>query len=104
MSYNTTIFWTSSHVPNLSHLENGMTEMDNFLVQIDSKYLDVNYKMFKGDDNKDFRLLKNLKMEKTDFNQFMRLRNQLAIAAENFGTGENLSPLLIPTMSKDTDD
>ena len=31
----------------------------------------------------------------------MRLRNQLVIAAENFGREENLSPVLIPTMSND---
>ena len=34
----------------------------------------------------------------------MRLRKQLAIAAENFGREENLSQVLIPTMSKDVDE
>ena len=34
----------------------------------------------------------------------MRLKNQLIIAAENFATQENLSPVLIPTMSKDVDE
>ena len=38
---------------------------------------------------------------KVDFNQFMRLRNELVFAAEGFGREENLSPVLIPTMSKD---
>ena len=38
-----------------------------------------------------------------DFNQFMRLRNQLVSAAENFARGENLTPVLILTMSKDMD-
>ena len=40
----------------------------------------------------------------TDFNQFMCLKNQLVIATENFGREENLSPELIPTMSKDMDE
>ena len=31
----------------------------------------------------------------------MRLRNQLVFAAEIFARGENLAPMLIPTMSKD---
>ena len=43
-------------------------------------------------------------MGETDFNQFMRLRNQLVNPAENFATEKNLTPLLIPTMSKDLDE
>ena len=39
-----------------------------------------------------------------DFNQFMRLRNQLVNGAENFAREENLTPVLIPTMSKDMDE
>ena len=34
------------------------------------------------------------------FNQFVRLKNQLVIAAENFGREANMSPVLIPTLSK----
>ena len=41
-------------------------------------------------------------MGEGDFNQFMRLRNQLVNAAENFAREENLTPVLIP--SKDMDD
>ena len=40
-------------------------------------------------------------MGEADFNQYMRLRNQLVNAAKNFAGEENLAPLLIPTMSKD---
>ena len=43
-------------------------------------------------------------MGEADSNQFMRLRNQLVTAAENFAREENLSPLLIPTTSKDMDE
>ena len=39
-------------------------------------------------------------MGETDFIQFMRLRNQLANAAENFAREESLTPVLIPTRSK----
>ena len=38
------------------------------------------------------------------FNQYIRLRNQPVIAAKNFAREENLSPVLIPTMSKDMDE
>ena len=70
----------------------------------DSNYLDVKLKLFKKDDNKEFRLVQNLTMGEADFNQFMRLRNQLVNAAENFARKENLTPVLIPTMSKDMDE
>ena len=40
----------------------------------------------------------------TNFNQFMRLRNELVSAAKNFGREENLPPVLIPTMSKEMDE
>ena len=43
-------------------------------------------------------------MGEADFNQFMRLRNQLVIAAENLAREENWSLALIPTMSKDMDE
>ena len=69
-----------------------------------SNYLDVKLKAFKKDDNKEFGLVQNLTMGEADFKQFMRLRNQLVNAAENFGREENLVPLLIPTMSKDLDE
>ena len=38
-----------------------------------------------------------------DFNQFLRLRNQQIIAAINIDRQENVSPVLIPTMSEDMD-
>ena len=70
----------------------------------DSNYLDVKLKVFKKDDNKDFQLVENFTMGEADFNQFMRLRNQLVNAAENFAREENLTPVLIPTMYKDMDE
>ena len=67
----------------------------------DSNYLDVKLNVFRKDDEKEFRLVQNLTMGEADFNHFMRLRNQLVNAAENFGREENLTPVLIPTMSRD---
>ena len=69
-----------------------------------SNYLDVNLKVFKNDDIIEFRLVQNHTMGEADYNQFMRLRNQLVIAAENFARVEYLTPVLIPTMSKDMDE
>ena len=70
----------------------------------DSNYLDVKLKVFKKVDNKEFRLVQNLTMGETDFNQFMRLRNQLVKEAENFAREENLTPVLILKRSKDMDE
>ena len=67
----------------------------------DSNYLDVKLKVFRKDDNKNFTLVQNLTMREAEFNQFMRLKNQLVNAAEKFAREELM--LLIPTMSKDMD-
>ena len=70
----------------------------------DSNYFDVKLKVFRKDDKKDFRLVQKLTRGEAEFNQFMRLRNQLVNAAENFAREENLTPVLIPTMSRDMDE
>ena len=64
----------------------------------DSNYLDAKLKVFRKDDKKEFQLVQNLTMGKADFLQFMRLRDQLVNAAENFAREENLIPVLIPTI------
>ena len=69
-----------------------------------SNYLDVKLKVFRKDDKKKFRLFQNLTMGEADFIQFMRLRNQLVNAAENFPREENLTPVVIPTMSRGMDE
>ena len=43
-------------------------------------------------------------MGEADFKQFMRLRNQLVNAAENFAREEILTSVVIPTMSSDMDE
>ena len=60
--------------------------------------------VFKKHDNRDFCQVHYLTKGRTDFNQFMRLTNQLVIETENFGRDGNLPPLLLPTMSKDMDE
>ena len=58
--------------------------------------------MFKGEDkNAKFRLRQNVTMGEADFNQFIRQRNQLAVAADSFLREQNLSTVLQSTLSKD---
>ena len=76
----------------------------SFWSKNDSNFLDVKLKVFRKDDKKEFCLVQNLILGEADFKQFMRLRNQLVNVAENFAREENLTPVLIPTISKDIDE
>ena len=71
----------------------------------DSNYLDIKLKNFKREDkNAEFRLRQNLLMGEADFNQLMRKRNQLVVAADNFLREQNLSLVLQSTLSKDMEE
>ena len=60
----------------------------------DSNYWDINLKVFKREDkNAEFRPGQNLSMGEVDFNQFIRQRNQLVVAADNFLREQNLPPV-----------
>ena len=72
-----------------------------FWSKIDCIHVDVKLKVFKKTEHKDFRLVQSATTGEAGFKQFMRLRTQLVIAAKNFGREADLSPVLIPTISKD---
>ena len=61
----------------------------------DSKYLDIKLKCSRKKTKKqNFVWDKNFSMGEVDFNQFIRQRNQLVVAADNFLREQNLSPVL----------
>ena len=69
-----------------------------------SNYLVVKFKVFKKDDNRDYRLVQNLTMRESIVNQFLRLRSQQVIATDNFG-GEQILPYIqLPAISKNLDE
>ena len=71
----------------------------------DSNYLDIKLKVFKREDkNAEFLLRQNPSMGEVDFNQFIRQRNQLVVAADNFLREQNLSLDLQSTLSKDMEE
>ena len=71
----------------------------------DSNYLDIKLKVFKRvDKNAELRLRQNVSIGEADFNQFIRQRNQLVVAADNFLREQNLSPVLQSTLSKGTEE
>ena len=70
-----------------------------------SNYFDIKLKVFKREvKNAGFRLRQNLTMGEADFNQFIRQRNQLGLAADNFLGEQNLPPVLQSTLSKDMEE
>ena len=56
------------------------------------------------DKNAEIRLRQNHSMGEADFNQFIRQRNQLVVAADNFLREQSLSPVLQSTLSKDMEE
>ena len=58
-------------------------------------------KVFKRDENKQFRLAKNLTMGEADFIQFIRLRSQLVVAVRDFSKEENLPSVQVKLLAKD---
>ena len=71
----------------------------------DSTFLEIKLKRFKREDkNAEFRLRQNFSMGEADFNQFIRQRNQLVVAADNYLREQNLPPVLQSTLTKDMEE
>ena len=67
--------------------------------------LDIKMKVFKGEEkNAEVRLRQNLTIGEADFSQFIRQRNHLVVAADNFLREQNLWPVLPSTLSKDMEE
>ena len=67
----------------------------------DSNYLVARIKAFRKDDTRDFRLVQNITLGESDLSMIVRLRNQLAVVAEQFGREQSLCLIQITTMSND---
>ena len=61
-------------------------------------------KEFTKDENKEFRLAKNLERGETDFNQLIRLRNQLVVAVGKFSKEASLPPVQVKLLAKDMEE
>ena len=71
----------------------------------DSNCLDNKLKVFKRKaKNAEVRLRQNFSMGEAVFNQFIRQRNQLLVAAVNFLREQNLSPVFQSTLSRDMEE
>ena len=72
----------------------------------DSSYLENKLKVFKREDkNAEFRLRQNVLLGEADFDQFIRQRNQLIVAADNFLREKKFYyTVLQSTLSKDMEE
>ena len=105
MAYNTTVSLDKLSLPNYEDFGKCQDTFEQFSWSNSvSNYMDEKLRGFKKDHNKEFQLVQNLTMQEAEFSQLMRLRNRLIIAAENIAREKNLSPVLLPTMSKDMDE
>ena len=106
MAYNSTAFLDKLACTAYVDLGKSQDRFRRFsLSKNDSNYLGIKLKVFEREDkNTEFRLRQNLSKGEADFNQFIRQRNQLVVAADNFLREENLSPVLQSTLSKDMEE
>ena len=71
----------------------------------DSNYLDIKLKVFNREEKiAELRLRQNFTMGEAHFNQSIRQRNQLVLAADYFLTEQNLPPFLQPSLSKNMEE
>ena len=106
MAYNTTLSVSKLTCTNYVDFGRSSDRFGRFSwTKNDSNYLDINLKVFKREEkNAEFRLRQNLLMGEADFNQFIRQRNQLVVAADNFLGEQYLSPVLQSTLSNDMEE
>ena len=106
MAYNTTVFLDKLACTDYVDFGKSQDRFGQFFwSKNDSSYLDIKLKVFKREDkNADFRLRQNVSMGEADFNQFIREKNQLVVAADNFVREQNLSPVPQSTLSKDLEE
>ena len=67
----------------------------------EKNYLEIHFKVFKKDIAKEFKLYQCVSLGQYDFKQFLRLRNQLIVAADNCTKEENLPYINVVGLSRD---
>ena len=106
MAYNTTVSLDKLTCTDYVDFGKSLDRFGRFSwTKNDSNYLDIKLKVFKRENqNAEIRLRQNFSMGEADFNQFIRQRNQLVVAADNYLREQNLLPVLQFTLSKDMEE
>ena len=91
MAYNTTAFLDKLACNDIVDFGNCLDRFERTSWSKSSfDYLEVKLKVFKKDENKEFRLAQNLKTGETDLIQLKRLRDQMFVAVIDFSKEENV--------------
>ena len=106
MAYNTTVLLHKLACPEYRDFGKSQDRFRRYSwSKNDSNYLDIKLKVFMREDKiAEFQLRQIFTMGDADFNQFIRRRSQLVVAADNFLREQNLSPVLQSTLSKDMEE
>ena len=70
----------------------------------DTKYIEIQLKVFRKDVNGEFRKHQQINLGETDFKQLLLLRNQIVVATVDFAKDEKLEPIVTAPLSKDLDE
>ena len=70
----------------------------------DTKYIEIQLKVFREDINGEFRKHQQIKLGKSDFKQLLLLRNQIVVATADFAKDEKLQPIVTAPLSNDLDE
>ena len=86
MTYNTTVSFDKLTCTDYVDFGKNSDRFGRFSwTKNDSNFLDIKLKVFKREDkNAESRPRQNFSMGEADFNQFIRQRNQLVVAADDF--------------------
>ena len=97
--------WTNHFAPTLWTLASTKTDLDDFrgpkMKRITWR---CNLKSLKKDIANEFKRYQCVSLGQYDFKQFLRLRNQLIVAADNFTKEENLPYINVVGLSRDIDE
>ena len=106
MAHNTTVSWHSLTSTDYVDFGNCQDRFGRFSwSKKDSNHLDIELIELKREDkNAQVRQRQNFTIGEADFIQFIRPRNQLVVAADNFLKEQNLPPVLQSTLSKDMEE
>ena len=70
----------------------------------EKNYLEVQFKVFKKYIANEFKQYQCVSLGQCHFKEFLRLRNQLIVAADNFTKEENLPYIIVVGLSRDIDE
>ena len=104
MVFNATVSRDKLSCTIYAEFENVSRVLVVYLSRFDIRYMDVKFNVFKKDDNRGFCPNQKITTGESDFNQFLRLINELSLAAKNIRRDQNLSFIRITTKSKVLDE